>query len=85
MKFTLTKKSGKEQPPKRFSWNPIHPRKDWERMLIVFIVLAFALAGWSAYLYFLSGREHANVPAPVTTEDATAKRIDAIESFFRER
>ena len=84
MKFTLTRPK-KEEAPKRFSWNPIHPRRDWQRLLIAFVILSLLIVGWSSYLFFLSGQ--AGGPALMQLEevDDTGKQIDYISSYFENR
>lgn len=69
-----------------FSWNPIHPRRDWSRVLIVFMLLAVVVVVWSTYLFFTAGIDRSSLDAlPVTEMSGTSKQIEKISSFFEKR
>jgi hypothetical protein len=87
MKFTFPKlKEKKDQAPKRFSWNPIHPRRDWQRLLIAFLVIAIGIGIWSGYLFFKSEQQSGVVSQSSTVEDnLVSQQIQRIEDFFKKR
>lgn len=85
MKLTFSKPK-KEEASTHFTWNPLHPRRDWERMLLAFIVLVLGVAAWSAYL-FVSSEKQAVVETvqPSADQNDTSAEIGRIESFFEKR
>ena len=75
-----------EQKHIRFSWNPIHPRRDWKRLFVAFAALFVGVVGWSAYLFFSSeSKEEAPLPQAVEVENPTSRQLERISSFFDER
>lgn len=73
-----------------FSWNPIHPRRDWGRFLIVLGILLIVIVSGSTYLFFASEREQhssdqMNSANTALEEGSTAKRLEHISAFFEKR
>jgi uncharacterized protein YpmB len=75
---------------KHFSWNPIHPHRDWSRFLIILGILILVIIGVSTYLFLASEKaqqssDQANAVDTVPEEGSTAKRLERISSFFEKR
>jgi hypothetical protein len=82
MKFTLTKSKRK----KRFSWNPIHPRRDWQRLLMIFIALTLVVVGWSSYLFYAAEHQEESAATQlVVNPNRTTEQLERIDSYFESR
>ncbi len=71
-----------------FSWNPIHPHRDWKRLMIVFTILVLAVIGVSTHLFFSLGKsgESSSVGGNASEDgESTIKRVDRISAFFENR
>ncbi len=68
------------------SRNPIHPHRDWERLILIFAVLMVVMICWSTYLYLsLTSKEHSSVIEVTEVENGNTKQLETISSFFEKR
>lgn len=75
---------------KHFSWNPIHPHRDWSRFLIILGILILVIIGVSTYLFLASKKDQyssdqMNTADTALEEGSTTKRLERISSFFEKR
>lgn len=70
---------------KHFSWNPIHPRRDWQYLLIAFTVSALAIGAWSGYLFLVSTRLPEDVAGSKVEDHGTTLQVERISAFFEGR
>jgi len=66
-------------------WNPIHPHRDWRRVIIIFSFLAFAVVVWSTYLFFSYQTNSAIEELPIAADNGTTQQVRQIREFFDER
>ncbi len=85
MKFSLTLKPKKIPKKKSLMWNPIHPYRDWKRVMLIFTLLALAVVAWSTYLYYSS--QNASIPQIMAApqDSGTTAQAQSIKSFFDKR
>jgi flagellar basal body-associated protein FliL len=72
-----------KKSPLKFEWNPIHPRRDWKRIIVIFSILVLLVVAWSVYLFmFYQKSEIVNV-API--DRGTTPSVEQINAFFKSR
>lgn len=67
------------------AWNPIHPHRDWMRILGAFFILALLVVVWSAYLYYSYQKDATGMIVPEVADNSTTKDVEAITSFYEAR
>ena len=76
----------KKTKNKHFSWNPIHPRRDWKRLLIASVALFVLICAWSMYVFLSSSEsEGSSAAAPQKVENSNTKALERISTFFEKR
>jgi cytoskeletal protein RodZ len=85
LNLKLSLKSKPKTLSQNFAWNPIHPRTDWTRLLIVFGVVVIAIVLWSGYLFIRSGQRGTEAALPAVEAESVSKQVKRISSFFEKR
>ena len=70
---------------KHFSWNPVHPRRDWQYLLVAFVILAVLIGVWSGYLFLRSDRPQEVISNHQVVDNGSTLQIERISSFFEKR
>lgn len=66
-------------------WNPIHPHRDWRRVIIIFSLLTLVVVVWSTYLFFAYQTNGETATLPVAADSGTTEQVRVIRDFFEKR